>query len=258
MSGFRRTALGEIFYGMSPVVRWLVASNLAIWLVQLVTWQSWYQAVWRWLVLSDPIPWVWQLVTYQFLHDPSGPMHVAFNMLMVWMFGRQLEQRWGWAFFLRFYLLCGVGAGLAHVLVGALLPQFAGPALGASGALMGLFVGFGMTWPEARILIMFVIPMKAKHAVLLFAAVDLLMAWNPQNGVANFAHLGGMLTGYLYLKHGHRLRGGNPLRWLAGRWSALGRSRRRRNMSVVEEQGWDDWLKRELDEDDDDSKETRH
>lgn len=256
MRGFRNTALGEVFYGMTPAIRWLVVSCLGIWLLELiglaVLGPERLEQVLSYLGLWRPWPYAWQLVTYQFLHDPSGIAHVAFNMFALWMFGRHLDRRWGWRSFIAYYLTCGVGAGLFHVAMASVLPQHQGLVMGASGAVLGVLVAFGMTFPEQTVLLFFVIPMKAKHVVLLFAALELLLAWNPQGGVANLAHLGGMLTGWLYLRYLPRWRGLFSWSRIRGRVEGWRRARRRSRLEVVPDREWDEWLRRELDD------ETRH
>jgi membrane associated rhomboid family serine protease len=267
MSGFKRTPLGEVIYSLPPAVRWILISCVAIWFAELTIlsfqWQAGIALIFEWLALVEPIPWLWQLVTYAFLHDPGGIFHVGFNMFMLWMFGRELERRWGTASFLQFYLLCAVGAGICHAAVMAILPsqldQFgnvlpAAPVVGASGAIMGLFAAYGMIFPERTLLLFLVFPMKAKYVVLLLAFVELAFAFQlaPSHGVANLAHLGGMLTAWIYLKHGWRLTKIKPIQALKDRIAAAGRARRASKFKVIDEKQWDAWL------DDDSTDETQH
>ncbi|TKJ40754.1 rhomboid family intramembrane serine protease [candidate division LCP-89 bacterium B3_LCP] len=138
----------------------------------------------------------WQLATYMFLH--GGFMHVAFNMFALWMFGSQLERVWGTRQFVKYYFITGIGAGLINVAFssGSLIPT-----IGASGAIFGLLLAYGVLFPNNTILLYFFIPMKAKYFVLLFAVLEFLMARSyTADGVAHFAHLGGMAVGLLYLK----------------------------------------------------------
>lgn len=140
--------------------------------------------------------WVWQLLTYMFLH--GGLMHVAFNMLALWMFGTQLERVWGTREFLKYYFITGIGAGLINVAFNVSSPI---PTIGASGAIFGLLLAYGVLFPNNLILLYFFIPIKAKYFVILFAALEFLMAKSyTMDGVAHFAHLGGMAIGFLYLK----------------------------------------------------------
>lgn len=138
----------------------------------------------------------WQLVTYMFLH--GGLLHVAFNMFALWMFGSQLERVWGTRRFLRYYFITGIGAGLINVLFNA---SSLIPTIGASGAIFGLLLAYGVLFPNNLILLYFFIPIKAKYFVILFAALEFFMARSyATDGVAHFAHLGGMAVGFLYLK----------------------------------------------------------
>jgi membrane associated rhomboid family serine protease len=145
---------------------------------------------------------VWQLVTYSFLH--GGLWHVLLNMLTLWMFGSQEEQDWGSRRFIEFYLFCVIGAGLVSVAVSytgfGMTPRTT--TIGASGGVYGLLIAFGMLYGD-RELFMFPIPflIKAKYLVAILIFIVLISTFQPsQGGVANFAHLGGLLFGFLYLK----------------------------------------------------------
>jgi membrane associated rhomboid family serine protease len=162
----------------------------------------------------------YQIVTHMFSHAPP-PMifHILFNMFMLWMFGRVLENVWGGKRFLFFYLACGLGAaalhlGMQYFRCEQLLQAFlhndvaavkrqigaVAPALGASGAVMGVMVAFAMLFPNTELYIMFIpIPVKAKWAILGFVALDLFGGFSnlPGDNIAHFAHLGGALTGFI-------------------------------------------------------------
>jgi len=145
---------------------------------------------------------IWQLVTYSFLH--GGLWHVLMNMLTLWMFGSQEEQDWGSRRFLEYYLFCVVGAALVTISVAyigwGMTPETA--TVGASGGVYGLLIAFGMLYGD-RELFMFPIPIaiKAKYLVGILIFIVLISAFQPsQGGVANFAHLGGLFFGFLYLK----------------------------------------------------------
>ncbi len=154
---------------------------------------------------------VWQLVTYMFLHDPYSFWHILFNMLSLWMFGADLERVWGTRRFLQYYFLCGIGAGFC-VVVGNLL--FGDPntaTIGASGAIFGLLLAFGVLFPEATVLFSFLFPIKAKYFVLIMGAIAFLSTLGSTgSGVSHVAHLGGMIFGYAYLRS-QRTRGSNLL-----------------------------------------------
>ena len=145
---------------------------------------------------------VWQLVTYSFLH--GGLWHILLNMLTLWMFGSQEEQDWGSRRFLEFYFFCVIGAALVTVAVSftgwGMTPRTT--TIGASGGIYGLLIAFGMLYGD-RELFMFPIPfmIKAKYLVGILIFIVLISTFQPsQGGVANFAHLGGLLFGFLYLK----------------------------------------------------------
>lgn len=143
----------------------------------------------------------WQLVTYMFLH--ANFAHLFFNMFTLLMFGPNLENIWGTKKFLLFYFVTGVGAGLFYNLVGYLLPQFAGVCVGASGAIYGILLGFAMLFPDAQMRFLFFpfIPIKAKWIVLGFAVLELLQGVGSTDGVAHFAHLGGMVFSWLLIEY---------------------------------------------------------
>jgi membrane associated rhomboid family serine protease len=141
--------------------------------------------------------WPWQLVTYMFLH--GGFWHIFFNMLMLWMFGMELEHTWGSVKFLVYYLLCGVGAGIANLLVAPMLGQVA-PTVGASGAVFGILVAFGMLWPDRPIYIYFLLPIRAKYFIAASIGLELFTGiTGSSDGVAHIAHLGGAAVGFLFI-----------------------------------------------------------
>ena len=150
--------------------------------------------------------WVWQIFTYQFLHA-IDPFHILFNMLILWWFGSELEQRWGTKFFVKYYLACGVGAGIIYVigytiwgLLTGNISHLISPVVGASGAVFGLLMAYGILFGERVIYFMMVFPMKAKVFIWLIAGLELLfMLTGTQAGVANLAHLGGFATGFIIL-----------------------------------------------------------
>ncbi|HUS01438.1 MAG TPA: rhomboid family intramembrane serine protease [Chitinophagaceae bacterium] len=135
----------------------------------------------------------YQLVTHMFAHDPSNFFHILFNMYALWMFGSVLERVWGPKRFFIFYMLCGLAAGVAQMFVGA-------PAIGASGAVMGLLAAFAYLFPNTEFFILpFPFPIKAKYMVAIYAAIDLFGGLHPgaTDNIAHFAHLGGMVMGFI-------------------------------------------------------------
>ena len=145
--------------------------------------------------------WIWQLATYMFLH--ADLFHILFNMLGVWMFGVELERRWGTQFFAKYYAITGVGAGLSAV-AASFIPindfavTYSYATIGASGALYGLLMAFAIYYPDRPILLWFVFPIPAKYFVMILGAIAFISS--PGGGVSNTAHLGGLLFGYIYLK----------------------------------------------------------
>ena len=146
---------------------------------------------------------IWQLVTYSFLH--ASLMHLLVNMLTLWMFGSQQEQDWGPRQFLEFYLFCVVGSALTTIAVAySPLPGVtpATATIGASGGIYGCLIAFGMLYGDREIF-MFPLPfsMKAKYMVAIIIFVVVIATFQPsQGGIANFAHLGGLFFGFLYIK----------------------------------------------------------
>ncbi len=140
---------------------------------------------------------VWQLVTYMFLHSPESVFHILFNMLVLWMFGCDVERVWGTRRFVRYYLITGVGAAITNCAFAFMQPQ----TLGASGAIFGVIVAYGMVFPHRTILFWGIFPMSARQFALLLGAIELLtLGALSADGVARFAHLGGALTGYILIK----------------------------------------------------------
>jgi membrane associated rhomboid family serine protease len=139
----------------------------------------------------------YQIATHMFSH--GGFSHILFNMFGLWMFGRVLENVWGPKRFLLFYIICGVAAAAAHLIIQYITGGFS-IAVGASGAIMGIFAAFAYLFPNTELFIMFIpIPVKAKWAVLGMAAIDLFggIGVFGNSGIAHFAHLGGALAGFI-------------------------------------------------------------
>jgi membrane associated rhomboid family serine protease len=149
----------------------------------------------------------WQLVTYMFVH--SGWTHIFFNMLGLLMFGVQLEQRMGSTEFLLYYFVSGIGAGAASLALYLAAGQLGVVLVGASGAIFALLLAFAVYFPDARILLFYVIPLRAPTAVAVFAGIEIVSQFfSSQSGVAHLTHLAGLLFGGLYLAARLRM---NPL-----------------------------------------------
>ena len=139
---------------------------------------------------------IWQLVTYLFLH--GNFWHIFFNMFALWMFGCELERYWSREKFLKFFLVTGIGAGVLSVLFNPLSQV---PTVGASGAVYGILMAYGMMFPERLVYLYFLFPVKVKYFVAVLGAIAFLSALgSPGSPIAHMAHLGGMVFAFLYLK----------------------------------------------------------
>ena len=203
---------------LTPVVQWLLLINGVLFLGEqfylgpLVYWL----ALWPQGLLGDglnaggPQFWPWQLLTYGFLH--AGVLHIVLNMYALWLFGSRLEYLWGGRRFAAYYLTCLVGAALVQLVVSEITLAQGGeayPVLGASGGVFGVLLAFGLTFPETRLMLLIPpIPIKAKWFVLIYGVIELVAGvTGTLEGIAHFAHLGGMLTGLILL-----------YRWRLGPW----------------------------------------
>jgi membrane associated rhomboid family serine protease len=194
---------------ITPAVKWILIANIGMFvLTQIVPTSVENQIIGYFGLIPQQVlrhGWVWQLGSYMFLHGGIG--HILFNMLGVWMFGVELERIWGTRFFSYYYAITGLGGGVTMVLVSLLpfaatAPAYATPTIGASGALFGLLLAFALYYPDRPILIMLLIPVPARVFVMIFGAIAFLNSFQPGRGVADAAHLGGLVTGYLYLQSG--------------------------------------------------------
>lgn len=184
---------------MPPVTRALLLINVAAFCIGLFIGPLFTRVFGLW-PLAGGLFLPWQVVTYAFLHASLG--HLFFNMLGLWMFGSELEQTWGRQRFIRFYAASVLSAAAAQLLVTWLLGSMY-PTVGASGGLFGLLLAYGMTFPNRTIVPLIPpIPMKAKVFVAIYGGLELLMGvTGTASGVAHFAHLGGMLGGFLMLRY---------------------------------------------------------
>jgi membrane associated rhomboid family serine protease len=190
-------------YGLTPVVQWLIIANAAVYLVTLVGPRVTSELAFiPSLILVRP----WTLVTYMFVH--GGFMHILFNMLGLFFFGPPLEARWGSREFLKFYFLCGLGGAVLSFL-------FADHAIvGASAAVYGVGLAFAMNWPDTPIYIWGIFPVPARILFALVVAFSLVSAFSGRSdGVAHFAHLGGIAAGFAYLKWDGRRRSSALREW---------------------------------------------
>ncbi len=184
---------------MPPVTKALMLICTAVFCVTLLLGS--YVPLNAWLALW-PLEsgrfWPWQLVTYAFLHGDI--LHLFFNMLGLWMFGAELERLWGYKRLLTFLLASVLTAALCQLAFAAVRHSFS-PTVGASGGLFGLLLAYGMLFPNRTIMPLFPpIPMKARTFVAVFGGLELLQGLAGFDGVAHFAHLGGMLGGWLMIR----------------------------------------------------------
>jgi len=177
---------------LPPVVKNLLIANVVVFLAQFVFAKQGYPLE-PYLALQ-PLGSgefrIWQLVSHMFMH--GGIAHILFNMLGLWMFGSVLENHWGAKRFFQFYMICGLAAGVAHLLFSN------GSAIGASGAIMGIFAAFAYLFPETPLYLYFIpIPIKAKWAMPGLILIDVFSAISPRmdDNVAHWAHIGGALAG---------------------------------------------------------------
>jgi membrane associated rhomboid family serine protease len=192
------------FFGYFPTgVKWLLIANVAMFLLMYLSGSRFAMLALGTRAVLENFAF-WQLFTYLFLHGGFG--HLLFNMLSLWMFGSTLERDWGTRQFLKYYFICGVGAGICDVLANAAVGNWMTRTIGASGAIYGLLLAFGVMYPNQTVLMNFLFPIRAKYLVMIYGAIALLSALGENSGVSNVAHLGGMLFGFLYLKMRTNLR----------------------------------------------------
>ena len=181
---------------ITPAVQWLIGINVLIYFLQVTLVGTADMEHWLGFDGHD-LPRKWFTVfTYMFVHN--GLLHLAGNMLFLWVFGPRVERAWGSGAFVRYYVLCGLGGWLAHFLLvhNSLL-------VGASAAIYGVMLAYAVRWPDHEFLLWFVVPVRAKWLVAGCVLMDLLLGVSTvgggSSGVAHFAHLGGLAAGWLYL-----------------------------------------------------------
>jgi membrane associated rhomboid family serine protease len=211
--------LSQYQYGgvapLTPIAKKLIIINLVTWVVLIMIVQN--------FLLNEPLinlwfglqPYsffnsffLWQPFTYMFLHA-MNPFHIVFNLLTLWWLGGELERLWGKKFFLFYYLACGVGAALIFAFGVNIYSAFTGneqvlrqPVVGASGAIFGLLLAYGMIYGERTMLFLMIFPMKARYFVMILGGIELmnLLGDGFGGGVAYLCHLGGIIVGFLILK----------------------------------------------------------
>jgi membrane associated rhomboid family serine protease len=185
---------------VTPAVKFLLIANTAVFVLQTVVGLGLDYPLERYFGLV-PVRvlhefYLWQLFTYQFLH--GGLFHLLFNMLAVWMFGCDLEGRWGSNFFLRYYFVSVIGGGILNTIF---VPDQLGPSIGASAGVYGILLAYGLIYPNRIVYFYFLFPIKMKYFVMIIGAIALYSSLTAgQSGIAHLAHLGGMVFGYIYLR----------------------------------------------------------
>jgi membrane associated rhomboid family serine protease len=222
------------------IIKNLIIANCVVFIAQYLT----YPVVDEWAVVSPASVWLglelWRPFTYMWLHSIHSPLHVVFNMFALWMFGSQMALHWGEQRFLRYYLVCGIGAG---VLIATLpfIPVIMGitpvtrslgiPTLGASGAVMGCLLAYSLTWPNRTIQLIFPpIPIKA---IWLIPFLFFMEFSSGQQGVSHIGHLGGVVVGWAYLIREGRTPGIPTVATLKLKWH---RYRMRQKLRAVHEE----------------------
>jgi membrane associated rhomboid family serine protease len=234
---------------LSTALKCLIGANVAVFLVQaiagLFSLSLYEQLDWLFGLRPESVLgrlYVWQLVTYMFLH--GGVLHILFNMIALWMFGTELEQMWGTRNFLKFYFVTGVGAAILTVLVSLLPFEFAGAlrnsiVIGASGAIYGLLLAYGLYFPNRPIYMYLIFPIPAKYFVMIVGAIAFYASLG-DSGVANVTHLGGLAVAYAYLKRGNT----HPLSEIKYRYLKWKINRVRKKFDVYSGGRADDWDRR--------------
>jgi membrane associated rhomboid family serine protease len=223
---------------LSMALKALIGANVAVFLAQ-----SLRPGLTELLGLQPQLVthgWVWQLATYMFVH--GGLFHILFNMLALWMFGTELERVWGTRYFVKFYFVTGIGAGILTVMLSWLPFEFTRPlyfsnVIGASGAIYGILLAYALYFPERQI-ILIIFPVPAKYAVTIIGAIAFYSSFSDSGrGVANATHLGGLLVAYVFLK-GSRI---HPLAELKYRYLKWKINRVRKKFDVYSGGRAEDW-----------------
>jgi membrane associated rhomboid family serine protease len=199
---YQRSSFG-IGGGLTPAVKNIIFANAIIFLIKYLNINLYYYLTANFALHAYDVIYqfkIWQLVTYMFLHGDFW--HIFFNMFIFWMFGTELEHRWGSKEFLKYYFICGIGAGLVNIILTSKDPGYVGT-VGASGAIYGIMVAYALYYPDNLVYIYFLIPVKVKYMVGFLALISFFSTMNTQSdGIAHAAHLGGIIVGYVYLKFG--------------------------------------------------------
>jgi len=197
------------FQFFPPAIKFLLIANGGVFLFEmlfgafhtaghesLAAYIEQYFALWP---LDSHLFYPWQLFSYMFLHQ--GFSHILFNMLALWMFGVEVENAWGTKKFVTFYLVCGLGGAVSHLLLSGMFGVGGGPLIGASGAVFGVLVAFGLMFPNRPIYFwpLIFVGIPAKFFVTGYIALEVYLAWKGMDNISHLAHLGGAVTGIIYI-----------------------------------------------------------
>jgi membrane associated rhomboid family serine protease len=190
---------------MPPATQALLFANVAVFLLESVA----GMALFEWFALWPPVSGpsqapdfqLWQLVTYSFLH--ANTAHIFFNMFALYMFGSDIERLFGSRFFLAYYFVSVLAAAVTHLVVNSWMGADPAPTVGASGGVYGVLLAYGLYFPNRQLMLLIPpVPMRARTLVILYAVLELVLGvTGTAAGVAHFAHLGGMLGGYLMIRY---------------------------------------------------------
>ncbi len=232
-------------FSLTPMIKYIMMANAVVWVLELFTGGNQ-----TFMVPQFGVSWVgviehslyWQPFTYMWLHSPDNFMHILFNMFALWMFGSELERLWGSERFLRFYLICGIGAGFIILFWNGLMggtTRFI-PTVGASGAIYGVLIAFSLTWPDRTVMLLFPpIPMKAIWLGPMMIGIGLLLGGGD---ISHAGHLGGALIAALLMRSElTKYIGFSNLRYKFHRF------RMRRRLRAVRDEEWE---RRRKDDDD--------
>lgn len=194
-----------MFQQLAPVTRLLIIANVAVFGLQYLLGNALILNFALWPLAATPYApgfEIWQLVTYGFLHDDTTWMHIFFNMFAVYMFGSEIERLLGAGRYITYYLVCVIGAGVTQLIYLQVSGSPPSPTVGASGGVFGLLLAYGMAYPHRKLMLLFPpIPMPAWLFVTLYGVLELVLGvTGTQQGVAHFAHLGGMAAGFILLQ----------------------------------------------------------
>jgi rhomboid family protein len=232
--------------GATPMVQRIIIANCLIWLFQLLALRLGIPLTELCAVRVDGFfrqLYVWQPFTYMWLHAPDTPLHLLFNMWFLWMVAPPLEMTWGSRRFLRFYVTCGVGAGLVILAWNALVGAWEAPTLGASGAIYGVVTAFTLIWPDRMIMMLIPpMPIRAIWLVPLLFLMQFLLGGDSR--VSYMGHLGGVLVAAVILRS--ELRRALGWRSLSHRWH---RMRMRNRLRAVRRDEWQRYRERDSDDD---------